>query len=159
MLQRNFYLLIFQLTVICTAQQQSRLLWLVETILVGQNFVLRLYDGKTKENRWSRLKFVFAKNKNWPCEMIHGVVNKLRWKVFVFFWQPTPLKVRKSRNDIFKPTFLIKIERTNSTLLLWNLRLTCFCLFFGRNWRHQKDISKLTDLYTARTSASWMERR
>ena len=22
----------------------------------------------------------------------------------------------------------------------------CFCLFLGRNWRHQKDISKLTDL-------------
>ena len=26
------------------------------------------------------------------------------------------------------------------------LGLTCFCSFFGRNWRHQKDISKLTDL-------------
>ena len=56
------------------------------------------------------------------------------------------LKVRQSRNDFFKPTFLPKNERTNSTLLLWNLRLTCFHSFFGRNWRHQKDISKLTDL-------------
>ena len=27
---------------------------------------------------------------------------------------------------------------TNSTLLLWNLRSTCFHLFFGGNWRHQK---------------------
>ena len=25
--------------------------------------------------------------------------------------------------------------------------MTCFCSFFGRNWRHQKDILKLTDLY------------
>ena len=24
--------------------------------------------------------------------------------------------------------------------------MTCFHSFFGRNWRHQKDISKLTDL-------------
>ena len=24
---------------------------------------------------------------------------------------------------------------------------TCFCSIFGGNWRHQKDISKLTDLY------------
>ena len=24
---------------------------------------------------------------------------------------------------------------------------TCYRLFFGRNWRHQKDVSKLTDLY------------
>ena len=37
-------------------------------------------------------------------------------------------------------------ERKNLTLLLWNLRSICFCSFFGRNWRHQKDISKLTDL-------------
>ena len=46
----------------------------------------------------------------------------------------------------FKPTFLPKNEQTNSTLLLWYLRSTCFCSFFGRNWRQQKDISKLTDL-------------
>ena len=78
-------------------------------------FTIVRREDLLKENRWSRLKFVFAKNKNWPCEMIHGVVNKLRWKVFVFFWQPTPLKVRKSQNDIFKPTFLIKNERKNST--------------------------------------------
>ena len=39
-----------------------------------------------------------------------------------------------------------KNEQMNSTLLLWCLRLTCFCSFIGRNWRHQKDISKLTDL-------------
>ena len=56
------------------------------------------------------------------------------------------LKVRQSRNDFFKPTFLSKNEQTNSTLLLWYLRSTCFCLFFGRNRRHQKDITKLTDL-------------
>ena len=36
-----------------------------------------------------------------------------------------------------------KNEQTNSTLLLWNLRSTYFRLFFGGNWRHQKNISKL----------------
>ena len=56
------------------------------------------------------------------------------------------LKVRQSRNDFFKPTLPPKNERRNSTLLLWKLRLTCFRSFFGGNWRHQKDISKLTDL-------------
>ena len=56
------------------------------------------------------------------------------------------LKIRQSRNDFFKPMFPPKNKRTNSTLLLWNLRSTCFRLFFGGNWRHQKDISKLTDL-------------
>ena len=57
------------------------------------------------------------------------------------------LKVIQSRNDFFKPTFLPKNEWTNSTLVLWNLRSACFCSFFGRNWSHKKDISKLTDLY------------
>ena len=60
--------------------------------------------------------------------------NDFDWKMF------------QSRTDFFKPTFLPKNERTNSTLLLWYLRSTCFCSFFGRNWRQQKDISKLTDL-------------
>ena len=39
------------------------------------------------------------------------------------------IKVSQSRNYFFKPN------------------LTRFRLFFGRNWRHQKDVSKLTDLY------------
>ena len=60
----------------------------------------------------------------------------------------TKLKVRQSRNDFFKPTFPPKNEKTNSTLLLWNLRSTCFHLFFGR---HQKDISKWTDLWSKKS--------
>ena len=45
------------------------------------------------------------------------------------------VKVRQSRNNFFKTTFLPKNERT-----------TCFHSFFGGNGRHQKDFSKLTDL-------------
>ena len=30
--------------------------------------------------------------------------------------------------------------------LLWYLKSNCFRLFFQKNWRHHKDISKLTDL-------------
>ena len=48
------------------------------------------------------------------------------------------IKVRKSQNDFFEPTFSPKNERMNSTLLLWNLRLTCFRSFFGENWWTQK---------------------
>ena len=68
----------------------------------------------------------------------------LPWPVI---WFKFRIKVRQSRNNFFKPTFPPKNEQTNSTLLLWYLRLTCFHLFFGRNWRHQKEILKLTDLY------------
>ena len=39
------------------------------------------------------------------------------------------IKVRQSRKYCFKADVS-----------------TCFRLFFGRNWRHQKDVSKLTDL-------------
>ena len=56
------------------------------------------------------------------------------------------LKVKQSRKEFFKATFPPKNKWMHSTLLLWNLRLTCFHSFFGGNWRHQKDISKLTDL-------------
>ena len=56
------------------------------------------------------------------------------------------VKVRQSQNDLYKSTFPPKNELSNSTLLLWNFRSTCFHWFFGGNWRHQKDISKLTDL-------------
>ena len=47
------------------------------------------------------------------------------------FWYHSTnlLKVRKSRNDIFMPTFPLKDGRTNSALLLWNLRWTCFRSF------------------------------
>ena len=57
------------------------------------------------------------------------------------------LKVSKTWKQIVKPWILPKNKQMNSTLLLWYLRSTCFRSFFGRNWRHQKDISKLTDLY------------
>ena len=60
----------------------------------------------------------------WKCKTLLGVVNKL-------------LKTK-----------------TNSTLLLWFLRSTCFRLFFGGNWRHQKYISKLTDLYQSQSGRS-----
>ena len=57
------------------------------------------------------------------------------------------LKVRQSRNNFSSQRFL---QKTNEQILLhyyetWG-RLV-FVRFFGGNWRHQKDISKLTDLY------------
>ena len=57
---------------------------------------------------------------------------------------PYLLKVRQSENEVFKLIFLPKNDGTN--LLQWYLRSTCFRSFFGRNWRHQKYISKLTDI-------------
>ena len=66
-----------------------------------------------------------------------------------FFWAQIYfsnwLKVSKTRKQIVKPCILPK-KRMNSTLLLRYFRWTCFRSFFGRNWRRQKDVSKLTDL-------------
>ena len=64
----------------------------------------------------------------------------------MMFIAKAQLKARQSQIDFFKPTLLPKNERTNSTLLLWNLRLAFFGSFFRRSWRHQKNISKLTYL-------------
>ena len=68
-----------------------------------------------------------------------------------------PLKVSKTRKQIVKPWILPKNEQMNSTLLLWYLRSTCFCSFFGRNQRHQKNISKLNDLYQSICNARGKE--
>ena len=38
------------------------------------------------------------------------------------------------------------LQKTNKWIQFYYYE-TCFCSFFGGNWRHQKDISKLTDLY------------
>ena len=52
------------------------------------------------------------------------------------------LKVRQIQNDFFKPMFLPKMKEQ---IRLYYLS-TCFRSFFGRKWRQQKDILKLTDL-------------
>ena len=56
------------------------------------------------------------------------------------------LKVRWFRNGFWCLLFPPKNEQKNFTLLLWYLKLTCFRSFFGGNIRHQKTISKLSDL-------------
>ena len=38
-------------------------------------------------------------------------------------------------------------QKTNEKIRLWYLRSTCFRSLFGRIWIHQKDFSKLTDLW------------
>ena len=55
--------------------------------------------------------------------------------------------------EIFLLVFWMKlifhkdILKLTDLYVLWNVRSTCFCLFFGGNWRQQKDISKLSDLW------------
>ena len=52
----------------------------------------------------------------------------------------------QSRHDFFKPSFLPK-KQINEFDFTTPCTMTCFRSFFGSNWRYQKDISKLTDLY------------
>ena len=52
---------------------------------------------------------------------------------------PERLKVRQSREHFFKPTFPPKNKQTNSTLLLWNRRSTCFHMFFGEKIEDTKN--------------------
>ena len=40
-----------------------------------------------------------------------------------------------------------KMNKKNSTLLLWYLRSTCLRSFFGRNWSHQNYILKLKTVH------------
>ena len=61
--------------------------------------------------------------------------NKQKWRSEVIL---VSIKVRQIRNDFFKPTFLPKNERTNSTLLLVDLFLFVFCKKVKTPKRHFK---------------------
>ena len=54
------------------------------------------------------------------------------------------LKVRQSRNDFFKPTFLPKNEFNFTTMIL---QVDFFSFIFLEEIEDFKDILKLTDLY------------
>ena len=60
------------------------------------------------------------------------------------------LKVRQIRNDFFKSTFLLKNERTNSTLLLVDL----FSFVFWKKVKTQKrdfEINRPLGIYNEKT--------
>ena len=73
-------------------------------------------------------------------------MNFIVYRVCCFWSNSLKLKVSLFQKDFLLSSILPKNERKISTWLLWFLRPTCFPLFFGRIWRHQKDISKLIDL-------------
>ena len=70
---------------------------------------------------------------------------------FEILVQTAFLKVRQSWNEFLKPKFPPKNKRRNSTLLLWNLRLTCFCSFYGGNWRQQNDFGMIIKDYSEKS--------
>ena len=81
------------------------------------------------------------------CKSINGQAG---WTAEVLFTSPilqlTQLKVRQSRNDFFKPTILPKTNKQIQFYYYDTSGRLVFVCFFGRNRRHQKTISKLTDL-------------
>ena len=65
------------------------------------------------------------------------------------------LEVRQICNVFFKPTILPKTERTNSFFWPNSPMIELFRSFFGRIQGQQKVLSKLTDLYLAKTSQKY----
>ena len=54
-----------------------------------------------------------------------------------FFWRSVNFESKLSSSEFF--------QKTNEWIQLYYYA-TCFCSFLGRNWRHQKDITKSPDL-------------
>ena len=71
------------------------------------------------------LIFELSSSRNWFLNLIFDL-DFLSISNLIF---TASVKVRQSQNDFFKPTFLPKNERMNSTKLLWYHRLTCFHFF------------------------------
>ena len=75
--------------------------------------------------------------------IIVTIIFRLFADAFLFIsW----LKVRQSQNDFFKPTFPPKKRTNEFYFTTMKPQVDLFSFFFGGNWRHQQDISKLTDL-------------
>ena len=106
-----------------------------------------IFHQKKDELLWCSVSQHSSGMKNWITSEVARVwkVSRIALQSFklILAWfsiyLDLQLKVRQIRNDFFKPTFLPK-KPTNKFDFT-----TSFCSFFGRNWRHQKGISKLTD--------------
>ena len=125
------------------------------SIDLGLKIPSKLYIPSTIDTVWSKKVHFNAKFDSFSTYVLNQLFSAeatlYRHFNCIFFFSieisnkniksRTCLKVKQSRNEFFKPTFLPKIEGTN-----WYLKSTCFCSFFGRNLSHQKDISKLSNL-------------
>ena len=80
-----------------------------------------------------------------PFSASYSKVRFLKHFDFKMYFVPNyklRLKVRRNWNNFSSRRFL---QKTKERIQFYCYE-TCFCLFFGVNWRHQKDTSKLTDL-------------
>ena len=105
---------------------------------------------------WAGLKMFRAKpepESSWEISVHYSLRNvNSSWTHHLsvqIMLNPGYLKVRQSQNDFLSWSLLQKTKNKNEWIRLyyyrWYLRSTCFCSFFFRgNWKHQKDISKLT---------------
>ena len=100
----------------------------------GRNIV-----DDVRETCWTNIA-ALAFTKDFKCSLVSDIQQRLCLADLT--------KGQIKLKQFFKPMFPPKNKWTNSALLLWNLRSTCFHSIFGGNWRHQKDILKLTDLTT-----------
>ena len=63
-------------------------------------------------------------------------------------WHKNPkVKVSKSQKRFMIYSILSRKDQKNSAVLLWYLRLNCFCSFFWENWRHHKLLLRNTDFH------------
>ena len=84
----------------------------------------------------NKIKFFFQKS-NWSRVTL-TLVCRLCWKFLLWnYWRSEKFEMISSSQRFF--------QKVNEQIRRYYLS-TCFCSFFGRRWRHQKDISKLTDL-------------
>ena len=82
---------------------------------------LRYFEGKDFASIYKLVNYIPS------SPLVTSLLSNCNWIC------PIQIKVRQSRNDFFQTDVSSKNEWTNSTLLLWNLRSTCFRSFFGRN--------------------------
>ena len=112
----------------------SSLCWVLQTLknalCVGEHLIDLLFF-QAKKSLMQHIHTYYLHN--WKNHLSTCVV-----KIVVCFWRSDKFEMIFSSQPFF--------QKTNEKIRLYYLS-TCFCSFFGRKWRHQKDISKSTDLW------------
>ena len=72
------------------------------------------------------------------------ILTRRIWEIQEVCWKA--VKVRQSRNDIFQAKVSSKKRTNEFYFTTMKPQVDLFLFVFGGNWRHQTDISKLTDL-------------
>ena len=108
-----------------------------------------VYKGQVdqKKGQWNWKPFLYVSTNNLYYKQIshNSMLPKVKWNLKLLFSNLCLLYKGQIKSKWFFQAVRRFLQKTNKWIQFYYYE-TCFRSFFGGNWRHQNDISKLTDL-------------